>query len=70
MNVPLSDVLSEANDYVRLVADREKYGDIIVKITLNDGFPVKIEKAYCEHLTKRKTTRVVGKQISGKTRRF
>ncbi|MCR4626489.1 MAG: hypothetical protein K5640_02475 [Treponema sp.] len=56
MNVLLSEVISEANDFIRQVADKEKYGDIIVKITLNDGFAVKLEKAYCEHLTKRKTT--------------
>ena len=59
MNIPLSQVLEESNEFVRQVAGKQKYGDIIVTITLNDGFPVKLEKAYSEHLTRRKTTRMV-----------
>ncbi|MBP3742769.1 MAG: hypothetical protein J6J00_07265 [Treponema sp.] len=59
MNIPLSKVLEESNEFVRRIAGEQKYGDIIVKITLNDGFPVKLEKAFSEHLTKRKTTRLV-----------
>lgn len=59
MNILLSKVLEESNEFVRRIAGEQKYGDIIVKITLNDGFPVKLEKAFSEHLTKRKTTRLV-----------
>ena len=59
MNIPLSKVLEESNEFVRRIAGEQKYGDIIVKITLNDGFPVKLVKAFSEHLTKRKTTRLV-----------
>lgn len=59
MNIPLSKVLEESSEFVRRIAGEQKYGDIIVKITLNDGFPVKLEKAFSEHLTKRKTTRLV-----------
>jgi hypothetical protein len=59
MNIPLSKILEESNEFVRRIAGEQKYGDIIVKITLNDGFPVKLEKAFSEHLTKRKTTRLV-----------
>ena len=48
MNVSLSQVLEESNEFVRRIAGEQKFGDIIVKITLNDGFPVKIEKAFSE----------------------
>ena len=68
MNVPLSDVISEINDFVYEVTGKEKYGEIIVKITLNDGFPVKLEKAYCEHLTRRLTASLVVEKASGKRR--
>ncbi len=59
MNIPLSQVLNESNEFCRKVAGKEKYGDIIVKITLNDGFPVKLEKTFCEHITRRTTTKLV-----------
>ena len=51
MNVPLSKILEESNDYCRRIASEEKYGEIIVRITLNDGCPVKLEKSFCEHIT-------------------
>ena len=59
MNIPLSQVLNESNEFCRKGAGKEKYGDIIVKITLNDGFPVKLEKTFCEHITRRTTTKLV-----------
>ena len=62
MNVPLSKILEESNDYCRRIAAEEKYGEIIVKITLNDGFPVKLEKAFCEHVTRRSVERLVVKK--------
>ena len=61
MNVPLFKILEESNDYCRRIAAEEKYGEIIVKITLNDGFPVKLEKAFCEHVTRRSVERFVTK---------
>ena len=70
MNVSLSQVLEESNEFVRRIAGEQKFGDIIVKITLNDGFPVKIEKAFSEHLTRRKTTCLVVNKDAGRTRRF
>ncbi len=62
MNVPLSKILEESNDYCRKMAGEQKYGEIIVKITLNDGFPVKLEKAFCEHVTRRSWTSYVVKK--------
>ena len=62
MNVPLFKILEESNDYCRRIAAEEKYGEIIVKITLNDGFPVKLEKAFCEHVTRRSVERLVVKK--------
>lgn len=62
MNVPLSNILEESNDYCRRIASEEKYGEIIVRITLNDGFPVKLEKAFCEHVTRRYFKRYVVKK--------
>ena len=59
MNVPLSKLLEESNDFCRKIAGEEKFGEIIVKITLNDGFPVKLEKAFCEHVTRRSVNRYV-----------
>lgn len=62
MNVPLSKILEKSNDYCRRIAAEEKYGEIIVRITLNDGFPVKLEKAFCEHVTRRDFKRYVVKK--------
>ena len=61
MNVPLSKLLEESNEFCRKIAGEEKFGEIIVKITLNDGFPVKLEKAFCEHVTRRSVERYVTK---------
>ena len=59
MNVALSKILEESNDYCRRIAAEEKYGEIIVRITLNDGCPVKLEKSFCEHITRRSVNRYV-----------
>lgn len=57
------DAVEEANRTFATVTENlqqpKKYDDIIVKITLNDGFPVKIEKTFCEHITRRTTTKLV-----------
>ncbi len=59
MVVPLSKIIEEAGDFFIETAGKEKYGDITVTITLNDGVPVKITKLFCEHIARRTTTRVV-----------
>lgn len=59
MNVPISEVIKEADDFIREQASKNKYGDITVTITMNDGVPVKITNCFCEHISKRTTTKFV-----------
>ena len=70
MIVPLSDIIEEADEFITKVLKSEKFGDVIIRITLDEGVPVKLEKAFCEHLTRRKTASLVVNKESGKTRRF
>ena len=59
MVIPLSKLIEEAGDFFIDTAGKQKYGDMTVTITLNDGVPVKITKLFCEHISRRTTTRVV-----------
>ena len=53
--------ISEAQIFLEQQAEQNKYGDITVTITLNDGVPVKLTKVFCEHFVRRKTTKLVAK---------
>lgn len=50
--------LEEAQVFIKQQAQENRYGDITVTITLNDGVPVKLTKTYCEHFVRRKTTKI------------
>ena len=50
--------ITEAQIFLEQQAEQNKYGDITVTITLNDGVPVKLTKVFCEHFVRRKTTKL------------
>ncbi len=53
--------ITEAQIFLEQQAEQNKYGDITVTITLNDGVPVKLTKVFCEHFVRRKTTKLAAK---------
>ena len=58
----ISKALEETNSFILREAEKNKYGDITVTITLNDGVPVKLTKVFCEHLVRRKTIKLASNQ--------
>lgn len=62
MAVKIKDISREAFEYFCEQGTKNRYGDITVTITMNDGVPVKLTKSYCEHIAKRKTEKVVPKE--------
>ncbi|MBP1592026.1 MAG: hypothetical protein ILP22_08305 [Oscillospiraceae bacterium] len=59
MVVPIDTLIADTDRFIRNEAEKRKYGDIIVKITMNDGVPVRLETAICEHIARRTTTKCV-----------
>ena len=61
VNSDIKKAITEAQIFLEQQAEQNKYGDITVTITLNDGVPVKLTKVFCEHFVRRKTTKLAGK---------
>jgi hypothetical protein len=59
MNVNIKQVAEEAQQFILQQASEKKFGDITVTITMNDGVPVKLTNSFCEHISKRRTTKLV-----------
>ena len=59
VNTDIEKAITEAQIFIEQQAEQNKYGDITVTITLNDGVPVKLTKVFCEHLVRRKTVKLV-----------
>ncbi len=59
MNVNIKQVLEEAQEFILQQASKKKYGDISVTITMNDGIPVKLTNSFCEHISRRSTSKLV-----------
>lgn len=58
VNSDIKKAITEAQIFLEQQAKQNKYGDITVTITLNDGVPVKLTKVFCEHFVRRKTTKL------------
>ena len=58
VNTDIAKAITEAQIFIEQQAEQNKYGDITVTITLNDGVPVKLTKVFCEHFVRRKTTKL------------
>ena len=58
VNTDIAKAITEAQIFIEQQAEQNKYGDITVTITLNDGVPVKLTKVLCEHFVRRKTTKL------------
>lgn len=61
VNSDIKKAITEAQIFLEQQAEQNKYGDITVTITLNDGVPVKLTKVFCEHFVRRKTTKLAAK---------
>lgn len=59
LNTDIEKAITEAQIFIEQQAEQNKYGDITVTITLNDGVPVKLTKVFCEHFVRRKTVKLV-----------
>ncbi len=55
----VKEAINEATAYLEKMAYEKDYGDITVTLTMYEGEPVKLNTAYCEHLTKRKKVSLV-----------
>ena len=62
MVVPIDTLIADSDRFIRDEASKRRYGDIIVKITMNDGVPVRLETAFCEHIARRTATKYVVKK--------
>ena len=58
INSDIKKAITEAQIFLEQQAEQNKYGDITVTITLNDGVPVKLTKVFCEHFVRRKTIKL------------
>ena len=58
VNSDIKKAITEAQIFLEQQAEQNKYGDITVTITLNDGVPVKLTKVFCEHFVRRKTSKL------------
>ena len=57
-NTDMEKAITEAQKFIKQQAEQNKYGDITVTITLNDGVPVKLTKVFCEHVVRRRTSKL------------
>lgn len=58
MNELIKSTSKEAYDFFCEQGKLNRYGDITVTITMNDGVPVKLTKGFCEHISRRKTEKI------------
>lgn len=59
MNELISEVIYDVSDFIKQKTETEKYGDITITISLNDGVPVKLTRGFVEHFVQRKTKNLV-----------